>query len=114
MEDAGAKERPAPSSAPPCVSRRHSCESPTVRPSHHERQPHLRETQTSERLEKRVAAPARTRVFHRGGNEVTLTLMGRPRIDLAKLYDEHKAEVFGFLLRFLRDRALAEDVLQES
>ncbi len=30
------------------------------------------------------------------------------------LYERHKDAVFGFLLRVLRDRALAEDVLQES
>ncbi len=30
------------------------------------------------------------------------------------LYTEHKAEVFGFLIRLLRDEPLAEDVLQET
>lgn len=31
-----------------------------------------------------------------------------------KLYERHKDEVFGFLVRLVRDRALAEDVLQEG
>ncbi|MEZ0228153.1 MAG: RNA polymerase sigma factor [Planctomycetota bacterium] len=35
-------------------------------------------------------------------------------VDLGRLYEEHKEEVFGFLIHFLGDRALAEDVLQES
>jgi len=30
------------------------------------------------------------------------------------LYDRHKAEVFGYLIRLLRDEPLAEDVLQEA
>jgi RNA polymerase sigma-70 factor (ECF subfamily) len=33
---------------------------------------------------------------------------------LARIYDRHKDEVFGFLLRLLGDRDLAEDALQES
>jgi RNA polymerase sigma-70 factor (ECF subfamily) len=31
-----------------------------------------------------------------------------------ELYDRHRREVFGFLVRLLRDEALAEDVLQET
>jgi len=33
---------------------------------------------------------------------------------LAALYEQHGADVLGFLVRFLGDHALAEDVLQES
>lgn len=36
------------------------------------------------------------------------------RAQVRALYETHRAEVWGFLVRFLRDRALAEDVLQEA
>lgn len=35
-------------------------------------------------------------------------------IALTALYEEHRAEVFGFLIRMTRDRDTAEDVLQET
>lgn len=39
---------------------------------------------------------------------------GERGVAFAKLYERHKDPVYGFLLRVLRDHALAEDVLQES
>jgi RNA polymerase sigma-70 factor (ECF subfamily) len=34
--------------------------------------------------------------------------------DLTTLYEDHRAELFGFLLRMTRDREAAEDLLQET
>jgi len=45
---------------------------------------------------------------------VAFALGVKPRLDLEEIYREHREEVFGFLLRFLGDRSLAEDALQES
>ncbi len=45
---------------------------------------------------------------------MSLRMMERKDEAVRALYDEHKDEVFGFLMKLLGDRALAEDILQES